>query len=319
MKTIFAVIASLASVTSAQVTALITPTGPAPSGCATSHSDAFSISVLNASSIAKRADLAITLNGGILKDQEDRTGYIASNYQFQFDGPPQAGAIYTGGWSVCSNGSLALGGSAVFYQCLSGSFYNLYTESLGEQCSQIFIQTSAHGSVAGSGAVAATAIAPLFSAAAVSQIPDGQLQAATSAVHVIQISDGQIQGATSAAAGAPVTQTSDGQIQGATSTLAPSAPISQISDGQIQGATSTASLSSEVQATPAATHATGTSSLAGAVISQIVDGQIQAPAATNDMHASATAAPSELIGAASTIQTGNSFIAAAIFLVAALL
>ena len=52
--------------------------------------------------------------------------YIAANYQFQFDAPPQAGAIYTTGFSLCSNNSLALGGSAIFYQCLSGSFYNLY-------------------------------------------------------------------------------------------------------------------------------------------------------------------------------------------------
>lgn len=52
--------------------------------------------------------------------------YIAANYQFQFDAPPQAGAIYTTGFSLCANGSLALGGSAIFYQCLSGSFYNLY-------------------------------------------------------------------------------------------------------------------------------------------------------------------------------------------------
>ena len=52
--------------------------------------------------------------------------YIAANYQFQFDNPPQAGAIYTTGFSLCANNTLALGGSAIWYQCLSGSFYNLY-------------------------------------------------------------------------------------------------------------------------------------------------------------------------------------------------
>jgi len=71
-------------------------------------------------------ELAITIDGGILKDAKGRTGYIASNFQFQFDGPPQAGAIYTAGFSICGNQSLALGGSNIFYQCLSGSFYNLY-------------------------------------------------------------------------------------------------------------------------------------------------------------------------------------------------
>lgn len=87
--------------------------------------------------------LEVTLAGGVLTDNKGRTGYIASNYQFQFDGPPQAGAIYTAGWTVCGNNSLALGGSAVFYQCLSGDFYNLYDRSWAAQCSPITIQTVA--------------------------------------------------------------------------------------------------------------------------------------------------------------------------------
>jgi hypothetical protein len=86
---------------------------------------------------ATNSSLSITLSGGVLKDSIGRTGYIASNFQFQFDDPPQAGALYTAGWSLCSNGSLALGGSNVFYQCLSGSFYNLYNEAIGGQCSPI--------------------------------------------------------------------------------------------------------------------------------------------------------------------------------------
>ncbi|KAL8807286.1 MAG: hypothetical protein Q9182_000791 [Xanthomendoza sp. 2 TL-2023] len=83
--------------------------------------------------------LAITLADGVLKDAQGRTGYIASNFQFQFDAPPQAGAIYTSGFSACSNGTLALGGSNVFYQCLSGDFYNLYDRSWAPQCSPITI------------------------------------------------------------------------------------------------------------------------------------------------------------------------------------
>lgn len=83
--------------------------------------------------------LAITLADGVLKDAKGRTGYIASNFQFQFDAPPQAGAIYTSGFSACSNGTLALGGSNVFYQCLSGDFYNLYDRSWAPQCSPITI------------------------------------------------------------------------------------------------------------------------------------------------------------------------------------
>ena len=87
--------------------------------------------------------LEMTLKGGILKDRFGRTGYIASNYQFQFDDPPQAGAIITAGFSVCQNGSLALGGSNVFWQCLSGSFYNLYDRNWAAQCSPVTIETLA--------------------------------------------------------------------------------------------------------------------------------------------------------------------------------
>lgn len=83
--------------------------------------------------------LNLTLADGVLLDSEGRTGYIASNYQFQFDKPAQAGAIYTSGFSVCGNGSLALGGSNIFYQCLSGSFYNLYDRNWAPQCSPITI------------------------------------------------------------------------------------------------------------------------------------------------------------------------------------
>ena len=90
---------------------------------------------------ATNGTLELTLADGILHDSHGRIGYIASNYQFQFDNPPQAGAIYTAGFSVCSNGSLALGGSTVFYQCLSGSFYNLYNENVAAQCSPVTINT----------------------------------------------------------------------------------------------------------------------------------------------------------------------------------
>lgn len=86
-------------------------------------------------------DLELTLEDGILKDGQGRTGYIASNFQFQFDAPPQAGAIYTSGFSICTNGTLALGGSNIFYRCLSGNFYNLYDRYWAPQCSPVTIET----------------------------------------------------------------------------------------------------------------------------------------------------------------------------------
>jgi hypothetical protein len=87
------------------------------------------------------SSLEMSLSNGILTDSNGRTGYIAANYQFQFDKPPQAGAIYTAGFSVCANGSLALGGSNVWWQCLSGNFYNLYDRDWAAQCSPITIES----------------------------------------------------------------------------------------------------------------------------------------------------------------------------------
>lgn len=75
----------------------------------------------------KEGTLAMSLADGILKDDKGRIGSIVSNYQFQFDGPPpQAGAWYAAGWAISSDGNLAIGDNQVFWQCLSGSFYNLY-------------------------------------------------------------------------------------------------------------------------------------------------------------------------------------------------
>lgn len=162
---------SLLALTYAQaVTDIVVPESEAPAGCENSRVGSFQITIQNvssttestsavaASTFAKRLEhapvpiikplpllprqlagiLTTTLVGGVLVDQANRTAYIASNYQFQFDAPPQAGAIYTGGFSLCSNGSLALGGSTVFYQCLSGSFYNLYDRNWAEHCVPVF-------------------------------------------------------------------------------------------------------------------------------------------------------------------------------------
>jgi len=276
----FAVAAAFAGAVAAfpqGVTQAIAPKEPTPQGCQTSFDGPFSISISNVTTTPKRdletrqdKVLTITLANGVLTDDQGRTGYIAANNQFQFDKPAQTGAIYTSGFSVCSNGTLAIGSSAIFYQCLSGDFYNLYDKSTGAQCSPIYINVLKSGAVQSAGAA--------------TQIGDGQLQAATSTKVVSQISDGQIQATTGAAQ--PVTQISDGQVQAATST---GKPVTQISDGQIQAPTSTGKpvtqiSDGQIQA-PTAKPVTQISdgqiqaptSAAGKPVTQISDGQIQAP------------------------------------------
>jgi hypothetical protein len=179
------------------VTEQINPPTSAPEGCMDSVSGTFNIQINNVSSTAsakakvrlrvpllllysnciqrqKDGILTLTLEGGILKDQAGRTGYIAANDQFQFDDPPQTGAIYTAGFSLCANESLALGGTAIWWQGLSGSFYNLYDTKQGNQCNEVYIVAINGGmSASASGAVTQSADGQPAESGAVSQISDG--------------------------------------------------------------------------------------------------------------------------------------------------
>ncbi|GJC79881.1 cell wall mannoprotein CIS3 [Colletotrichum liriopes] len=179
--------------------------GPPPS-CQTSFDGNFGLTIveLGKQSLNKRSScnaagsLDLTLKDSVLTDSQGRIGSIVANFQFQFDGPPQAGVIYTSGFSVCTNGSLALGGSTTFYRCLSGNFWNLYDRDWAEQCSPIHLSVlpcaedapvPSGGQVVGTTMVATTLVTVL---------EDGQPQvvATTVPLPICQIGDGQIQGHT---------------------------------------------------------------------------------------------------------------------------
>jgi hypothetical protein len=236
---VLALLAAVGSAVAQGVTEKISPKVAAPDGCKTAVDGKFEIAIVplgaktKRDSIQKRAPacsgqgiLVSTLSDGTIKDALDRTGYIASNYQFQFDGPPQAGAIYTAGFSHCGNGSLALGDSAVFYQCKSGNFYNLYDRWWAAQCEPVQIMVLPCGEGAevvgglktvGTSIVATTVVMPLS---------DGQPQVITTtqAIPLCQIGDGQVQGHTTPCAAITAVPTPVSSV----------APVSQFSDGQIQ-------------------------------------------------------------------------------------
>jgi hypothetical protein len=285
----FALLAALSATVLASpmpqgVTSQIAPSSPAPEGCLPSWDGSFEITVVNVSSSATRRDLekrqkdgilTLTLAGSVLTDQAGRTGYIAANYQFQFDSPPQAGSIYTSGFSVCSNYSLALGGSAIWYECLSGDFYNLYDRKWAAHCVPIYIYVIAGSSPAAAATEAVDGQAAVTTAVySVTQLTDGQPE--VTSVYVTQLSDGQPQAPTATASPPYVTQLSDGQPQAPTATSY--APVTQLSDGQPQAPTATpyappvSQISDGQPQAPTATY--------GAPVSQISDGQPQAPTAT---------------------------------------
>ncbi|KAK3332822.1 hypothetical protein B0T19DRAFT_112081 [Cercophora scortea] len=137
--------------------------------------------------------LVAKLQDGVVTDAQGRTGYIASNYQFQFDKPPQAGAIYTAGFSHLPNGSLALGDSSVFYQCQSGNFYNLYDRWWAAQCSPVHIQVIPCGGKAAAATFNSQAVATAYvTTTVVVPLSDGQPQVVTTVTPVLlcQIGDG---------------------------------------------------------------------------------------------------------------------------------
>ena len=85
--------------------------------------------------------LSLALINSVLRDSQGRVGYLASDRQFQFDDPPQSGAIITAGFSICNNGSLALGRSATWWACSSGNFSKLYDQDWAAQCTAIQLNT----------------------------------------------------------------------------------------------------------------------------------------------------------------------------------
>ncbi|OPB40510.1 cell wall protein [Trichoderma guizhouense] len=308
-------LATLALLGSASANPLISPRDDS---CASSYNGQFEVTIakVNKRDIQKRscdnADaLLLTLDGGILKDAKGRTGYIASNYQFQFDNPPQAGTIVASGFAVCQDGSLALQGKTTWYQCQSGNFYNLYDRKWAPHCQAVeitIIPCSGGSSGGGSGGSSGggsnnngsggsggetTVGTKVVQTTIVTAISDGQPQVHTTtiAIPICQIGDGQVQGHTTPCGGgggkSPVTQISDGQPQVPPVTQVsdgqPQAPpVTQISDGQPQAPTGSAKQpvtqisDGQPQAPPAVTQISDGQPQAPPV-TQISDGQPQAP------------------------------------------
>ena len=203
----------------------------------------------------------------------------------------QAGAIYTAGFSVCANGSIALGGSTIFYQCYSGGFFNLYDEHWAAQCSPIYIDviTAAPGPATvtqgGDGQPVATGANP-----PVSVKSDGQpVATAAGQPPLSEKSDGQ---PVATAAGAPpLSEKSDGQP---VATAAAPPPLSEKSDGQpVATAAAPPPLSEKSDGQPVATAAAP----APPAVSEKSDGQPVATSAAVQTVAT-TSAPATFTGAA---------------------
>lgn len=310
MRSAFIASALVATAAAGGVSSAVAPTAAAPAGCSSNYAGMFQIqdtllpggskrsleavrtaAPLNQPTATTGRDLVLTslqrdtpltimLTNGVLKDSDGRTGYLASNMQFQFDNPPQAGAIYTAGFTICSNGSLALGNDALWWSCLSGSFSNIYYESQGGQCKEVTLQAIPYGA-SGTTAAPPPPSGATTAAAPCTEYKDGQPQctpttAAPPAPMCTEYVDGQPQ--CSAVTAAPAcTEYKDGQPQCSAVTAAP-AVCSEYKDGQPQCATATptAACTEYKDGQPQCSAVTA----APAVCSEYSDGQPQCATAT---------------------------------------
>lgn len=242
--------------------------GDAPAGCDKSYNGNFEITIVKPSNLKRDLTqrqaqcgqtgiLTLKLQNGDLTDNDGRTGYIASaNSQFQFDKPVQAGGIYAGQFSVCKNGSIALGSTTTFYQCQSGSFFNLYQKGTAEQCSPVNVDIIPCDGSSFVGGAASSSVPTSVAAAAVS----------SSAKPVSVSSDGQPQGTAKPTSVVPVSVFSDGQPQAtAAATSVKPAPVSVFTDGQPQATVAATSKAANNVTKPSAqpTIATGGASTTG--------------------------------------------------------
>ncbi|KAI0908857.1 hypothetical protein F4823DRAFT_464422 [Ustulina deusta] len=305
--TLASALLGLAAAAPQGVTDKLTPTGAAPAGCTGTVNGKFELTVAKVTeqkrSIPERraecgaeGTLVVTLEDGSTFDAQGRTGYIASNYQFQFDAPAQAGALFTSGFTVCGDNVLALGASKTFYQCLSGDFYNLYDRTWAAQCEPVSLLAipcgskdsaaqSPDGQIVGTTVVYTTIITAL---------PDGQPQVVTTSLPVPVYSTY-----------VPVSEYTDGQIQVTPGTGSAPASVPATSVPATSVPATSAPETSAPETSAPETSAPATSAASSSSISVPVESSpVTSPASTSSAPASSSSAPPATTTAAPT--TGGS-------------
>lgn len=171
---------SAASSSTAAVTSNI---GTAPAGCATTRPETFDILITPGTGAKVKRSLGflsegvelnselphtnqrrdntlliLTLTGGTIVEASGRVGFVATDGSFQFQHTPLPNQLYTGPFSICANSTLALGGTANWYQCLNGSSYSLYyfESPAVSDCTLIHIEEDPINSTSTSATLAAT-------------------------------------------------------------------------------------------------------------------------------------------------------------------
>jgi hypothetical protein len=120
------------------------PLPPVPSGCNHTVPYSFELSVIDATTGTFDCSFHLqasgfTLSNGILRSRQNNAGYIASDSRLYFRYPFQSNTALDASFSICSNASLAFGGSTVFHKCFIDESFGIFNEPIGILCSPIFI------------------------------------------------------------------------------------------------------------------------------------------------------------------------------------
>ncbi|GME70174.1 unnamed protein product [Ambrosiozyma monospora] len=85
-------------------------------------------------------DPNFTFSNGVISDEYGHVGFIASNGQFMFAGPPpQDGTLYGAGWSITDDYFLALVDQTTFYACKADDDgnYDIFYNKIYDSCIQV--------------------------------------------------------------------------------------------------------------------------------------------------------------------------------------
>ena len=120
---------------------ILTPSATPPAGCQETFDGKISLEAINATTTNNRdlgaiecggKSCSFTLKNGVLKNNDGETEYVDLDYELSFyKNPLNHDALYTGGFSICANRTLMLGGSALWWRC-PGDY--LYWIQQGDGC-----------------------------------------------------------------------------------------------------------------------------------------------------------------------------------------
>jgi hypothetical protein len=88
--------------------------------------------------LATRTLVSLELTDGYLVDDQQRMAYIDDRDMLQFEMYPRS-PQFNAGFSICKNGTIALGNSALWYRCRAGAYSTIFRAKPDSDCALSYI------------------------------------------------------------------------------------------------------------------------------------------------------------------------------------